>query len=326
MTYARPDKRRRLDRISAACDLCKARKVKCDGELPCAYCKRKNHSDSCTFSGPKTRQAKSTTNTPANRGGEIARDQTSHTPRERRYTDPDLATHSESRDNVDFGPSVSPTLSRGDHHDTAVPLEARLLRDGQGKAIFIGDCAPISFLQTVRHLVASKADPFPAQASRESFVEIAQPEPTCALDYDAPDVHPREIDAILQEYHVATSGLVDLFERDKLVEDVQQWVARAGAHAGDVATAVNYLVLAIGIQESNERKAEAWFTQAKRALMGNFVASMHLGTVQGFVLVTVYMLRAFQPNGAYLYFCESPTLYKLFKKTSLLDTIVSGQY
>ena len=165
MDGARPEKRRRLDRTPAACDLCKSRKVKCDGALPCSYCKRKNLSDSCTFSGPKPRGAKSTTNTPANRDNDA--NETLPQARERRYTDPEPTLRSETHaDNS--GPSASPTLSRGDHRDTAVPLEARLLRDAQGKVIFIGDCAPISFLQTVRHLVATEEDAFPMQASRKS--------------------------------------------------------------------------------------------------------------------------------------------------------------
>jgi short-subunit dehydrogenase involved in D-alanine esterification of teichoic acids len=71
------------------------------------------------------------------------------------------------------------------------------------------------------------------------------------------------------------------------------------------APAVNYLVLAIGMQESNETKAEAWFNHAKNSLVTNLTASMHLTTVQGFALVAVYLLRAFQPNAAYLYFCET---------------------
>jgi hypothetical protein len=69
----------------------------------------------------------------------------------------------------DPGAPASPPAGSDDHHeDTAVPLEARLLRDAQGKVIFVGDCAPLSFLQTVRHLIASEVDPngFPFHLSR----------------------------------------------------------------------------------------------------------------------------------------------------------------
>jgi uncharacterized Zn finger protein (UPF0148 family) len=295
-------KRRRTDRTAAACDLCKSRKVKCDGELPCSYCKRKNHRDSCTFSGPKSRGAKSSQNTPANRDVE-ANETPSQPPRERRYTDPEPTLRDETHADDFDGPSVSPTLSRGDHRDTAVPLEARLLRDAQGKVIFIGDCAPISFLQTVRHLIATGAEALPLQASRDSFVEAVQPEPTNELNRSLPVIHTSDLDGLLREYHVATSGLVDLFEREQLTKDIKKWTAGFATRSNESVPAVNYLVCAIGIQESNEIKAEAWFTHAKNSLMTNLTASMHLATVQGFALVAVYLLRAFQPNGAYLYFC-----------------------
>jgi hypothetical protein len=294
-------KRRRTDRTTAACDLCKSRKVKCDGELPCSYCKRKKHGDSCTFSGPKSRGAKSSQNTPAN--GDVDANETPSQPRERRYTDPEPTLRDETHAD-DFGPSVSPTLSRGDHRDTAVPLEARLLRDAQGKVIFIGDCAPISFLQTVRHLIATGAEALPLQASRDSFVEAVQPEPANDPNRELPVVHTSDVDGLLIEYHVATSGLVDLFEREHLPDVTKKSAAAfTVGRSNDGMPAVHYLVCAIGIQESNEAKAEAWFTHAKDMLMTNLTASMHLSTVQGFALLAVYLLRAFQPNGAYLYFC-----------------------
>jgi hypothetical protein len=309
MDAARPEKRRRLDRISAACDLCKARKVKCDGSLPCSYCKRKNHSDSCTFSGPKNRQTKSSTNTPARRGGrDASRETTPQTPHETQHADTAPAINSEPYV-VNPEHSVSPTLSHTNHHDTAVPLEARLLRDAQGKVVFIGDSAPISFLQTVRHLVASEADALPVQMSRDSFVEAAQPEPINEIDQGIPRIHPHEVETLIREYHVATGGLVDLFAREQLLEDIKRWAVNPGTHSShDISSAVKYLVLAIGVQESDERKAEVWFTHAKQVLVVNLVASMHIATVQGFALVAVYMLRAFQPNGAFLYFCTSDTL------------------
>ncbi len=155
-------KRRRLDRVTAACDLCKKRKVKCDGEQPCAYCKLKDRAATCAFTVSK---AVDQIRPP----GPIA-----HQPgRTRSDTTP---TRSRSHHSVPrSGPLVSPTESRAErHHDTVVPLEGRILRDAQGKFIFIGDCAPLSFLQTVRHLIASEVDPegFPLQAVRDSIIEV----------------------------------------------------------------------------------------------------------------------------------------------------------
>lgn len=169
-------KRRRIERVTAACDLCKFRKVKCDGQKPCAYCVRKKRGDTCVFSAPRPRTVHSAGNTPANDARESVDHPTPRPIQQRRRSEESLHRPRDLQDNG-LGPSISPTVSRDDHHeDTAVPLEARLLRDAQGKVIFIGDCAPLSFLQTVRHLIASEVDPdgFPVAASRVCILSLTK--------------------------------------------------------------------------------------------------------------------------------------------------------
>jgi hypothetical protein len=188
-------------------------------------------------------------------------------------------------------------------------LEGRILRDAQGKVIFIGDCAPLSFLQTVRYLISSEVESegFAVQASRDSMIEVARPEPlvgqTRSISCDGTDVK-----ALVEEYCVVTSGLVDLFDRGDLIKEIDDWSSSMTTQPKDIGQAVFYLVLAIGSQERNEAQAETWFTDAQDVLMKNMCNSMNVATVQGFTLVAVYMLRAFQPNGAYLYFCKSSLL------------------
>jgi hypothetical protein len=115
---------------------------------------------------------------------------------------------------------------------------------------------------------------------------------------------PKQTEALVEEYITATSGLVDLFEYEELLKEIQSWAEGYTNHSDDAAAAVFFLVIAIGAQESDEEKAEAWFDHAKNLLLKYMCNSMNVATVQGFTLVAIYMLRAFQPNGAYLYFCE----------------------
>ncbi|KAF1948510.1 hypothetical protein CC80DRAFT_431443 [Byssothecium circinans] len=288
------EKRRRLDRVTAACDLCKKRKVKCDGEQPCAYCTRKDRGDTCSFTAPR-------------RAGEVTNASTANTP----HTPAEHQGASQSRAPSQFnsgeerppGSSLSPTLSRDAHHeDTVVPREGRILRDAQGKLIFIGDCAPLSFLQTVRHLIASEVEPdgFSLHSARDSIIEVARP---------GPSNHPHdisialsEVPLLIEEYLIATSGLVDLFEREHLFQELKAWANGNTSRTEDAAAAVFYLVLAIGAQESRGQKPEAWFSHARDLLIKHMCNSMNVATVQGFTLVALYSLRAFQPNGAFLYF------------------------
>lgn len=258
----RPEKRRRIERVIAACDLCKTRKVKCDGEHPCSYCKRKNRADTCVFTAPKQRShPKSAGNTPNVPGQPQASltslghpslkstsaqarsnepdghdpDSMSNAVRARRTYSDGAERRPRTHDGIgDFGASLSPTVSRDDHHDdTAVPLEGRILRDAQGKVIFIGDCAPLSFLQTVRHLIASEVDAegLAVAASRDSIIEVAK-----AKAVDRPvglAVDVRQVDELVREYVVAVSGLADLFEQTQLLRDVRTWASGfASQHNG----------------------------------------------------------------------------------------------
>lgn len=201
---------------------------------------------------------------------------------------------------------MSPTVSRdGNHHeDTVVPLEGRILRDAQGQVIFIGDCAPLSFLQTVRHLIAAEVDAevFPA-AYRDSIIEVARPVSADRQRQPSLVVSPHEVQSFLEQYFVVTQGLVDLFPYDELLEKMMTWASDHSPQSPE--SLVFLLVLAIGAQETHEVKADAWFRHARDMLLKHMCNSMSIRTVQGFTLVAVFMLRAFQPNGAYLYFCES---------------------
>jgi hypothetical protein len=111
---------------------------------------------------------------------------------------------------------------------------------------------------------------------------------------------------MIGEYAVVTSGLVELFGRDELLEEMKAWAGDLPIRADDAGAAVLLLVLSIGAQESNEDRSAQWFHHARDILLKHMCSSMNVATVQGFTLVAIYMLRSYQPNGAYLYFCKYP--------------------
>lgn len=199
-------------------------------------------------------------------------------------------------------------ISSEDHEEAEVPREARLLCDAQGKLIFIGDCAPLSFFQTVRQLVTSRVDQnaFAPQTSRYSVLEnaisrsafisggVATPPEIKATD---------NIPGAVSTYLCVTSGMVDLFiSESRLVEDISIWASQPSHGIDDVSSAVNYLVLAIGIQKSDEESAQLYFEYARDQALANLNGNLSVDTVQVFVLITLYMLCACQINGAFLFF------------------------
>lgn len=202
----------------------------------------------------------------------------------------------------------SDTAVTDDHEEAEVPREARLLCDAQGKLIFIGDCAPLSFFQTVRQLVTTRVDQnaFAPQTSRYSVLENAISRSSFLSGASSPpEVKTEDLPAIISTYLSVTSGMADLFvSRSRLVEDMTIWASnhQVGNRIDDVSSAVNYLVVAIGMQQTSEEAAQLYFEYARDQALANLNGNLSVDTVQAFILVTLYMLCACQINGAFLFF------------------------
>lgn len=200
------------------------------------------------------------------------------------------------------------TTATEDHEEAEVPREARLLCDAQGKLIFIGDCAPLSFFQTVRQLVTSLVDPnaFAPQTSRYSVLENAITKSSFLSGASTPpEVKTEDLPSIVSTYFSVTSGMADLFVSEpRVLEDITIWASnsQAGHRVDDVSSAVNYLVIAIGMQQQDEETAQLYFEYARDQALANLNGNLSVDTVQAFVLVTLYMLCACQINGAFLFF------------------------
>ena len=67
-------------------------------------------------------------------------------------------------------------------------------------------------------------------------------------------------------------------------------------------SAVKYLVLAIGAQTNSKHLGAPYFHYAKALALASLDGNVDVGTVQAFALIALYMLRACQINGAFLFF------------------------
>ncbi len=193
-----------------------------------------------------------------------------------------------------------------EHDETDVPREARLQYDAHGELVFIGDCAPLSFFQTVRQLVTSTVDPaaFAPQTSRYSMLQNANSRRPILSGPGrcVPDVRPARIGRAVLTYFAVTAGLADLFaDNATLPGDISLWAAQ-GQPAEDATSAIHYLVLAIGSHIDDEQAAELYFDRGRDLALAHLSGSLGVGTVQAFILITLYMLVACQINGAFLYF------------------------
>lgn len=351
-------------RISNACDGCKARKVKCDGKLPCGYCAGRRRGNDCHYSAQRRRKnaaamhgtrsgtgVRGTTTPPGtigtasptpdvqqrslpsaesrqsreedrpgeagtaritvgshNRGQARARRQTATTITEAPQSSADKSEQSRRRSSG----TARNQSNEAAEDDTDVPREARLLRDAHGKLIFIGDCAPLSFFQSVRQVVTSRVSQhaFAPQTSRYSVLENAPPHPPRRLGGNvsepraAPTVHPGDVAAAVSAYLSTTTGMIDLFhDRASLLDDLLLWSeGQPHRRPQDGASTIKYLVLAIGRLTNDEALAQEYFEHARSRAYVDMSGDLSAETVQAFVLITVYMLCSCQINGAFLFF------------------------
>jgi hypothetical protein len=296
-------------RVTNACDTCKRRKIKCDGKHPsCNYCQKNLFP--CNYSPHKRRRprvySRPSPPTAENENGHLDRSVESSS---RSATSPSrtapgtpIGPHTAHGTAAAATPRQSRALSTED--ETDVPREARLLSDGQGKLLFIGDCAPLSFFQTVRQLVTSRIDhnAFAPQTSRYSVLENGHRQRNVGGKVPkAPELPLEDVDSVLSTYLSVTAGLVDLFQDNYLQDNMTLW-AGLGQKSEDINASVNYLVFAIGSQSANEEVAHTCFEYARQLALTSLNGNLSVETVQAFILITLYMLGACQINGAFLFF------------------------
>jgi hypothetical protein len=221
------------------------------------------------------------------------------------------AVHSAPTSGNSFIPlgSTAEPVNRGpdsilDEDETVVPRDSRLIQDAQGNLMFIGDCAPLSFLQTVRHMVTTfvDANAFVTQIGHDAMLE--QTDVTTVplhLGADTESLPHARVEAALSAFLAVTSGLLDLGIADDFRAQTNQ-LSSEQLTRNDVQSAVNLIILAIGMQSSDPELASTYYHRARNTAFGHLTFDTSPLTVQAFLLIAIYMLRSCQPNGAFLYF------------------------
>lgn len=184
-----------------------------------------------------------------------------------------------------------------------VPKVARLLRDGQGKFMYIGDSASLSFLQSVRRVVSSAIGrcEFTEDNSRHSMLEAFQSNPNTQPGPLVPPPSNDEAQRLARQYVLATSPLLDLFDLEEFHPRLANWVGNPTGDE-DTVSSIFYLVLAIGAQVSdiNQTQAEQYFSSGRQLAFAAFQETPSIHTIQSYILVSMYMLGACRRNGAFM--------------------------
>jgi len=295
-------------RVARACDTCKRRKEKCDGQQPCLLCKRRGREPECVFTDAYSRRgvnhhhhrsSQSTPSQPVTLKDALADSNDAEIAIE------SLLTLSGS------GSRSAPKSPQGENNQddlvsrAPVPKLARLLKDGHGKFIFVGDSSNLAFLQNIRRLVKSEIGdcPLTSDPLRHAMVEIipAHKVPTPQqLQSSKPGVG--EAQDLVKHYLLASSGVIDLFDADDITQHLCAWAQDSVAET-DFNSSIYYLVLAIGalVRDGvDQDQAEFYLARGRELAVSSFMDDPSVLTIQSYALITFYMLSACRRNGAFM--------------------------
>ena len=192
-----------------------------------------------------------------------------------------------------------------------VPQLSRLIQDGRGKFMFIGDSANLSFLQSIRRLVRDSLGPcaFADDPLRHLLVE-ATPEGrgnwiSEIVKRPTPRPDPERARYLVRWYMRATSCVLNLSDEFEIQASLSRWLE--SSHDGpeqDANNAIFFLILAIGAQTCPEHLddlAEQYFNYGQFLTVSGIMEDPSIATIQAYVLITMYLLGASRRNAAFMH-------------------------
>lgn len=187
-----------------------------------------------------------------------------------------------------------------------VPKLARLLQDGHGKFIFIGDSGNLAFLQNIRRIArtAIGESNLTLDPMRHGIIEAL---PTTGQGPRTPShvsLRPSRAEAedLVNHYMLAASGAIDLFDKSDIIQHLGSWT-EVSAIVNNSTDSIFYLVLAIGARNrssDNDEIAEQYFYRGRELAISSFMDDPSLLTVQSYILIAFYLLTSCRRNGAFM--------------------------
>ncbi|KAF4922378.1 putative transcriptional regulatory protein [Colletotrichum viniferum] len=332
-------------RAAEACSFCREAKKRCSGTAPCTQCVRRGlERDCCMTELPRGSRTRKISKSSAGRGARRSRatpalDNESITvsvsspvsPRDRsrrnangqrqlRLSPPASQQEDEETSmNVDPRPLTPPRETQVATDPSLLANPSRMLRSLHGEQVYVGGAAAISFLQTVRQVVAGQIGPSPFSHNddTETMLEVESPETratTSPTAETAVELNVQQKLAYLHCYYSATEGLIDIFdpsERQQLF-NLAQSQSSTNTCDGRPSTPPNILpdpiremVIAIGAQCSSASEAQtigrSCFRRAQRQAFAELLEDPDLHMVRLFLLMAFYMLGECRRNTAYMY-------------------------
>ncbi|KAJ5831946.1 hypothetical protein N7474_000257 [Penicillium riverlandense] len=290
----RPENRLRSSR---ACDLCKASKIRCDSQVPCASCIKRNHPGNCIYSIPPSRRA---------RPGAGDRSSGPTPSRLRPFAHgvwTDSPTVSNSAESYTSNPPLivqpSPkSINAGSGDWTKDPDQdspsERFVTGSNGEKLYIGDTASLSFLDFLRRNLRPYVGATPFTDGERQNLE---------LEIDVDDATNVEVNLTVEE---KGDALLYLFSP----AEIDAFMGRNSEHPStelkkdDIAALEMTVAIGAQARASGSRDAQCaavYFARARSIAFQDMLAYPSISMVRIFLLLAFFTLGACRQNAAFIY-------------------------
>ncbi|KAL6713326.1 hypothetical protein ACLMJK_008791 [Lecanora helva] len=336
MTRPRVDPEKR-QRTATACDNCKRRKQKCDGNQPCPTCIKKQFT--CTYNIPDQRSSDRSTSETQSR--KRVRSDENHDiqgslPIAQPLSGPviDLdpwngasglpVTNGSTKDTGPFQQADCGKLEDGCNSEGDEEVDnhtmTRMLEDGTGRLVYIGDSADMSFLQLLRMIIENVTgpSPFSLDPGRNGLVDAQlSPLPDTQLTHQLPSKETALV--LVNAFFINTHGLLLIFDESTFLATLDVVYSDPLTIDRIYLCHLN-LVLAIGIclatpeygsreativeivRSKHPSQSEILYSNARH--LSNPTTTLEDGdarSIQTLLLMAAYMMYKCKRNAAYSY-------------------------
>lgn len=203
---------------------------------------------------------------------------------------------------------ASPEEQQTESPDSISVDHSRLIKDGRGRFMFIGDSANLSFLHNIRCVISDSQGPSPFvdDPFRSCMVEATPDDNAKSFDMtndgQPPILCEAEAERFIRQFYVVTDGLLDLFDECEILTHLPL-VLREPTSVSFLTRAIVYLVIAIGAQcteADHSPTADAFFGSGRYLTAQYLMEDASIQTTQLYLLITVYLLCACRRNAAFI--------------------------
>ncbi|KAF5543350.1 fungal specific transcription factor factor [Fusarium mexicanum] len=277
-------------RCAAACESCKRRKERCDGNLPCRRCAIRQIASECRYSAPKRRSSIS------------SRQSTRVTPRDAPEPLVDMLLNY-STAALDQ-PLQQPASQLGDSFldiSASFPDTYRLAETDRQGSVYFGDAANESFLHQIRQIVAQALgacsfveQPIQYHTNHDPYCPVSMSDPP-------PKPNPSHAKQLVSWSMQATSHLLGALDESEVQSQVDEWLQR-GNDIANLSSAICYLILANGALTcpgDEDATAEAYYTYARCLTHSKSPQGPSLSSILCHNLIAFYQINSGRRDAAY---------------------------